>query len=374
MQLTLQNFSTLVESMAASVQGAASTLLDLTVGSVLRAILEANAGIALWLQWLIVQALATTRLATCIGPDCDSFCGDFGFTRLSAVAASGKVTFARFSPSMQSIIPLGANVTTSDNKQTFIIIEDFNNPDYNGDLRGYVLASGIDSVDALAIAVLPGAAGNIQAGGISSLSSAIAGVDTVVNSAPFSGGLDAESDTAFRARFPLYLAGLSKATNAAISSTILGIQQGASCSISENISQDGEVKMGHFVVTVDDGSGYPSDTFISTVQQSVEAIRPIGTNFAVQGPRVSQADISMNLTTNSVAVHGSSIAAVSEAINAYISSLPVGGALSYTKLVQLAYDSSEYITNISNLLLNGETSDLLTSPFEVIRAGVIAVS
>ncbi|WP_298213984.1 baseplate J/gp47 family protein [Acidocella sp.] len=374
MQLTLQNFSTLVESMAASVQGAASTLLDLTIGSVLRAILEANAGIALWLQWLIVQVLATTRLATSIGLDCDSFCGDFGLTRLSAVAASGKVTFSRFSPGIQSIIPLGTNVTTSDNKQTFIIIEDFNNPDYNGDLRGYVLASGIASVDALAIAALPGAAGNIQAGGISSLSSAIAGIDAVVNSAPFSGGLDAESDTAFRARFPLYLAGLSKATNAAINSTILGIQQGASCSISENISQDGAVKMGHFVITVDDGSGYPSDTFISTVQQSVEAIRPIGTNFAVQGPRVSQADISMNLTTNSVAVHGSSVAAVSEAINAYISSLPVGGALSYTKLVQLAYDSSEYITNISNLLLNGETSDLLTSPFEVVRAGVIAVS
>jgi hypothetical protein len=82
----------------------------------------------------------------------------------------------------------------------------------------------------------------------------------------------------------------------------------------------------------------------------------------------------MNLTTNSVALHGSSIAAVSEAINAYISSLPVGGALSYTKLAQMAYDSSEYITNISNLLLNGGTSDLLTSPFEVVRAGVIAIS
>ena len=66
MQLSLQNFSTLVEGMAASVQGAAS-LLDLTVGSVLRAILEANAAVALWLQWLIVQVLATTRLATSTG-------------------------------------------------------------------------------------------------------------------------------------------------------------------------------------------------------------------------------------------------------------------------------------------------------------------
>ena len=36
MQLSLQNFSTLVEGMAAAVQGAAKNLLDLTVGSVLR--------------------------------------------------------------------------------------------------------------------------------------------------------------------------------------------------------------------------------------------------------------------------------------------------------------------------------------------------
>ncbi len=54
----LQDFTTLVRTMAASVQGSARILLDLTAGSVLRAILEANASVALWLQWLIVQVLA----------------------------------------------------------------------------------------------------------------------------------------------------------------------------------------------------------------------------------------------------------------------------------------------------------------------------
>ena len=54
MQLQLQDFTTLVRNMAAGVQGSASALIDLTTGSVLRAILEANASLALWLQWLIV--------------------------------------------------------------------------------------------------------------------------------------------------------------------------------------------------------------------------------------------------------------------------------------------------------------------------------
>ena len=51
MQLQLQNFTTLVQNMAAGVQSSARVVLDLTTGSVLRAILEANASVALWLQW-----------------------------------------------------------------------------------------------------------------------------------------------------------------------------------------------------------------------------------------------------------------------------------------------------------------------------------
>ena len=105
MQLSLQNFSTLVEGMAAAVQGAANSLLDLAVGSVLRAILEANASIALWMQWLMVQVLATTRLATSTGVDVDSFGADFGFARLPAVAATGTVTLSRFTPSISTSIP-----------------------------------------------------------------------------------------------------------------------------------------------------------------------------------------------------------------------------------------------------------------------------
>ena len=87
MALQLQNFSTLVSNAAAAVQGAAVQLVDLTVGSTLRAILEANASMALWLQWLIVQVLQTTRAATSLGSDLDSWMADFAFARLPANAA-----------------------------------------------------------------------------------------------------------------------------------------------------------------------------------------------------------------------------------------------------------------------------------------------
>ena len=93
MQLSLQNFTTLVQNMSASVQGACSDLLDVTVGSVTRALLEASASVALWLQFLILQVMTMSRLATCIGADVDSWVGDFGLLRLPGTAAIGSVTF-----------------------------------------------------------------------------------------------------------------------------------------------------------------------------------------------------------------------------------------------------------------------------------------
>ena len=89
-----------------------------------------------------------------------------------------------------------------------------------------MLAANIASVNALVVAVAPGSAGNVQAGAISLLSSAISGVDMVTNAVAMTGGLDAESDPAFRARFGNYLASLSRATNLAIGSAIAAISRG----------------------------------------------------------------------------------------------------------------------------------------------------
>jgi uncharacterized phage protein gp47/JayE len=374
MQLSLQNFSTLVETMAAAVQGAAQSLLDLTVGSVLRAILEANASLALWLQWLIVQVLATTRLATSSGADCDTFGADFGFYRLPAVAATGLVTFSRFTPSAAAFIPVGTDVSTADNTQSFTVIADATNAAFDAAMDGYNLAAGVASLTVAVAANTAGSAGNVQAGAIGLLSSAVAGVDTVTNALALAGGLDAESDTAFRARFGNYLSSLSRATNLAIGAAIAGIQQGLTYAIEENVDQTGAVQMGHFVVTVDDGTGYPPASLLATVQATVNAIRPVGSSFAVQGPQATIANVSMTLTTQSDASHQAAVAAVATALSDYIAGLGVGATLNYTRLAQLAYDASGSVTNVSAVLLNGGTADLVPSASGAVVAGTIAVA
>jgi uncharacterized phage protein gp47/JayE len=374
MQLSLQTFSTLMERMAASVQGAAQSLLDLTVGSALRAILEANASVALWMQWLIVQCLATTRLATSSGPDCDSFGADFGFMRLPAVPASGEVMFSRFTPGMPAFIPVGTVVSTAANTQSFLVVGDATNPAYSAAGGGFVLAAGVAGLTVPAVASVAGSAGNVQPGAITLIGTAISGVDTVTNGNALTGGIDAESDVAFRARFSNFLGGLARATNIAIGSAITGIQQGLSYNISENVNQAGGVQMGFFVVTVDDGSGHPSSGLLATVQQAVNAIRPVGTGFAVQGPVVMLADVSVTIVTSAGASHAAAVAVVAAAIEDYIASLPIGGTLSYTRLAQLAYDATGAVVNLSGLLLNGSTMDLVPPLFGAVRAGTVAVA
>ena len=71
MALTTKDFSTIVSDMVTAIQGAAAVLVDLTIGSILRATVEANAAVVLWLQGLILQLLATTRAATSNATDLD---------------------------------------------------------------------------------------------------------------------------------------------------------------------------------------------------------------------------------------------------------------------------------------------------------------
>jgi uncharacterized phage protein gp47/JayE len=290
------------------------------------------------------------------------------------VAAVGQVTVSRFSPSVAALVPAGGNVATAGNGQVFTIVVDATNAAYSAVQSGYVIAAGVASLTVPVVATMAGAAGNVQPGAISLITSPIAGVDTVTNALALTGGADAETDAAFRARFGNYLASLSRATNLAIGSGIAAIQQGLSYTISENLNQAGGTQMGHFVVTVDDGSGSPPASLLSTVQQAVEAVRPVGTSFAVQGPVVMAADLSASLTTATGASHAAAVAAVAAAWEAYVAALPVGAGLSYTRLAQLAYDASSTVTNISGLLINGGTADLVPGMFGAVRAGTVAVS
>jgi len=363
MQISLQNFTTLVSNMAASAQGACSTLIDVTVGSVLRALLESSASVALWLQYLILQVLSMTRLATSTGSDVDSWVGDFGLTRLPALPATGIVVMTSLSPTSQgATIPNGALVKTADGSQGFTVTG-----------GPYSRPPGQASVSVPVTAASFGPVGNVQAGTVTILGTAIPGVDTVSNPVPFTGGTAAETDSALRARFVTYLNTRVRATEQAVANAILSVQQGLTYVIQENVTYAGLALPGNFSVVVDDGSGAPPQSLLTSVYAAIDAVRPIGSTFSVNGPVLIQAVVVLTVATNGSNSFASTQQSVETAVADYIDGLAVGQALPFSRLAGLAYAADSSISNVLNVQLNGATDDIGGGSTTVVRAQSVVV-
>ena len=163
------------------------------------------------------------------------------------------------------------------------------------EIRGWVEAQPFpaDLEKAIREAFATLSAGNAQAGAITVITSSITGVDTVTNAAAFLNGADAEPDAAFRKRFVLFLASLSKGTKAAIGSAVLGVQQGLNYTITENETYGGNVDMGYLYVVVDDGTGHASSDLLNAVGSAIDAVRPFTGTFGVFAPVIVTANVTM---------------------------------------------------------------------------------
>jgi uncharacterized phage protein gp47/JayE len=201
----------------------------------------------------------------------------------------------------------------------------------------------------------------------------VPGVDTVTNTSAFTTGVDAESDVAFKARFVLYIAGLSKATLAAVEAAIADVQQGLQYTITENFDYNDTYDPGSFFVVVDDGSGTPSSQLLANVGNAINAVRALGIRFAVFAPVVTTANVSMTITSASGFNHGTVAANVSLAISAFINALGLGNGLPYTQLAAVAFGVPG-VTNASSILPNSATADIAGNPLNTIKAGSVAVS
>lgn len=372
--LNIKSFTELVSEQVTAIQARALKLVDFSIGSILRALAESNAGVAMWIQQLIVKLLVTTRAATCSGEDLDSWMADFSFPRLSAVQAVGQVTFSRFTATAQALILPGTQVTTTDGTQHYTVIEDKTLSAWDPVQSGYVIAAGISSLVVPVKAKRAGAAGNAQPGTVTVISGAILYVDTVTNTVAFMNGKDAEEDDHYRARFVQWIASLSKATGAAIGFAISNIQNGVSYTLTENFAWNGPKQPGYFYAVVDDGTGTPDADFLRRVSAAIDKVRGFTLSFGVFPPVVIQADVILVITTDEMADHDDIIMQVRTAILQYIGSLVLGQLLSYTQLVKVAYSASQLVTNVSSLKLNGGIADMAASHKQVIRPGKVVVS
>lgn len=368
------SLSVAIQNMATSAQAKARVLLDFTVGSVNLAIIEAVAQVVIWLEGLILLLLATTRAASSSGADLDSWMADYGLMRLAATSSTGQVTFSRFTPTFQAVIPVGTVIQTADGTQQFTVIADTTQTAYSATLGGYVVGAGVGSAVATVQAVNTGSATNVLANTITTLTTAVQYIDTVTNAVTFTNGLDAETDTAFRARFVAYLGSLSKATKAAIGAAILAVKQGLQYTLLENVNYVGSTQMGNIVAIVDDGTGSPPSPLLSSVANAIDAVRPFTSTFEVHAPVVVTANVTMTITTASGYTHSAVVATVTTALQSFINGLALGASLPYSRLAQVAYDASPGVTNVTAVTLNGGTSDMTATSLQVLKYGTVSVA
>ena len=372
--LTTKSFTALVSDMATAIQGRAVALLDFTTGSILLAVSEAYASVVVWLESLILLLLQTTRLSSSSAGDVDTFLADFGQERIQGAAATGQVTFARFTDTAQAVIPLGYLVQTTDGTQQFKVIADTTQSAYSTSLGAYVIPSGTPSASVTVQAVAAGSSGNVAANSITVLAQALTYVDTVTNASPFTSGQDAQTDAEARTGFVNFIGSLSKATKEAIINAVESLQVGVTCVLTENYAYNGTYQPGYFYAVVDDGSGAPGSTFLSSAANAIDAVRGFTISYGVFAPVTETANVAMSATVAAGYDAVATKALAQTAVTAYIASLALGQTLYYTRLYQVAFDASPGITDITGLTINSGTSDLTATAQQRVIVGTVTVS
>ena len=362
MTLSLKTFAVLVRDQVTAAQGRAGQLLDLTVGSVLRAIFEANASIGLWLQWVILQVLALTRASSSTGADLDTWLADYSLTRLQAFPAVGTLRFSRLSTVGTATVPVGTAARTADGSRTFITT------------AAGTMADGVAFVDVPAVDTAGGTAGNVLPNTITLLGSAVPGVDLVTNLAAFTTGADAASDDAARAGFVVYINTLSRATLAAVGFAILSVNPGLRYRIDENVDAAGSLKRGNFVVTIDDGTGSTPAPLVSSVADAIEAYRPLTVTFTCRAATATTVNVSFAIDVMAGADGPTMVALAAAAVRAHIVSLPIAGTLYVSRIPQVVYDASTSIRNVRSVLVNSGTADVTADTAHILSPGTITVS
>ena len=120
-------------------------------------------------------------------------------------------------------------------------------------------------------AMVPGASGNVQSGGISKISGSIPGISksSVTNPLAFSTGADTETDESYRIRIQAKLASTGLGTISAIESALQGVQDpNSSATI---VSTDVLNNSSKTIVYVDDGSGYEATTSGSSIESILDS-------------------------------------------------------------------------------------------------------
>ncbi len=361
------SYSQLVQNIIASYAAATNTQPQLSPGDPLLAFIQGVSSQLVYVEAVINQLAAVTRAQTSTGGDLDTWMAQFSFTRLPATFASGSFTLSVLSTHSTAVtVPVGIVIQTTGGAIQYKLIADTTQTAYNSAFNAYVLPANTYSINVTAQALVAGSASNVQIGQVNAFATQPAGIDLVTNNAAITNGIDAETDTAFRARFLLYLQGLQRATLPAIESAIVGVQSGLTYTVLDNTNNALQFQPGEFLVVINDGSGNPPSSLLAAVSAAVGAVAPLTVQWNVIGPTPVSGTVTLavSLAAGYTLVMVQSY--VQAAVSNYAQSVPLGGVVAISGIVQAALGVAGIVSVQAGVTINGGTVDLILSGLEVL--------
>lgn len=350
--LTFRSMPDAVAAMLRAYWGRTGVQPDAEQGSVLRTLFEAF-GYEIEQQSVRFDTALTEAIP-------EAVYAAFGFERQPAVAASATLTFGRTNAAGEPyLIPVGTVAETAAGVRFVTTVD-------------ATILVGTTTANAVAIAEVPGASGNVPANGISRLTTLIPGIESVTNALAAFGGRDEESDAAQEERFAGYLASLAKGTAPALAAAALFVQTPAS----ERAQQ---------VLVVD---AY-DDALISVGEAHVYAYRPGGTSLTLRdailahleltqrpvGVTLSVFDVTPVPVTLAITVHSSSAEALvnaQKAVQTFFENIQIGEDVYAGRIEALVVASDDRIYRAVATITGG--GPVVVDPYERAELGTLTLT
>jgi uncharacterized phage protein gp47/JayE len=353
---TIKQFDDIVSDMVAYIIANSSSITDLSPGSVIRSFVE---GSALSIEEVYVGIyLGFRRYLDNVQETA------FDFERKDGTKAIVNEVFSRAAANGLINIPIGSRVKTPSGLRFLTTI------------AGTIDAGQTDSASVACEAENTGSAYNIGSATLTILEDSIAGIDTITNALAATGGVNQESNIAYKTRFQAFIEGLGRSNIAGLIAGALSVEGITSVSIVELFPPVGNVNVDLYV---DDGSAVTvTADKILEVQGIIDGdgtednpgYRSAGVNVVVKAPSIVTQNITMEVEILSGIDTDQLETDLVDAVSAYINTLGVGVDIIYNEIIAAVMS----VYGIVDVDLTVPSVNVTVAATQVGRAGTILVS
>jgi uncharacterized phage protein gp47/JayE len=354
---TVKSFEDIVADMITWIVSNSSKITDITPGSVIRSFCE---GTALSMEELYVSTyLGFRRYLDNIQETA------FDFERKSGTKSEVDVVFTRtVVGGTDVIIPIGTRLKTASGLK------------FKTTETATITAGNNDSNAVSAESDEVGTANNIGAGTLTIIEDNIANVDSVTNALAATGGVNEESDIAFKKRFQAYIEGLGRSNIAGLSAGALSVEGITSVSVVELFPPVANVNVDLYI---DDGTAAGvTSAQITEVQSIIDGdgteenpgYRAAGINVQVKAPNIVTQDITLDATILSGVDTDQLQNDVINNLTEYVNTLGVGNSIIYSELVAAVMA----VYGISDVSITDPSANVAITSTQVGRIGTITIN